>query len=67
MSDWHPADIKAALEKRGISLAQLGREAQLKEGTLNNAFRVKYPKAERIIATALEMQPEQIWPSRYKV
>lgn len=66
-TDWHKADIKAALEKRGTSLAQLTREAQLKKGTFNNVFRVKYPKAERIIAAVLGMQPEQIWPSRYRV
>ncbi|MGE6433119.1 helix-turn-helix domain-containing protein [Shewanella baltica] len=67
MKDWHKADIKAALEKRGTSIAKLTQEAELKKGTFNNVFRVKYPKAERIIATALEMQPEQIWPSRYRV
>ncbi len=64
-TDWHPADIKAALEKRGLSLAKLNLAAGLKKGTLNNVFRVKYPKAERIIAKALGVKPEVIWPSRY--
>ncbi|WP_258866578.1 helix-turn-helix domain-containing protein [Shewanella morhuae] len=40
-------------------------EAQLKAGTLNNVFRVKYPKAERILAEAIGVAPEVIWPSRY--
>lgn len=64
-ADWHRADVKAALEKRGLSLNQLAAEAQLKAGTLNNVFRVKYPKAERIVAKALGVAPEVIWPSRY--
>lgn len=64
-ADWHRADIKAELEKRGLSLNQLAAETQLKAGTLNNVFRVKYPKAERIVAKAIGVAPEVIWPSRY--
>ena len=63
--DWHRADIKAALEKKGLSLTKLSLAAGLSEGTLRNVFRVKYPKAERIIADALGVKPETIWPSRY--
>jgi Ner family transcriptional regulator len=64
--DWHKADIKAALHKRGITLKGL---------TLANGYRSvdavaqalhrPYPKAERIIAKALKLKPEAIWPSRY--
>ncbi|ELW2866276.1 helix-turn-helix domain-containing protein [Salmonella enterica] len=63
--DWHRADIIAALRKRGISLAQLSRDQGLAPRTLNNAFERHYPKAEGIIAKALDMKPEQLWPSRY--
>jgi len=63
--DWHRADIVAALHKRGLSLAQLSRDQGLGSRTLNNAFSQHYPKAERLIAAALDMLPEQIWPSRY--
>ncbi|WP_113627625.1 helix-turn-helix domain-containing protein [Pectobacterium peruviense] len=63
--DWHRADIVAALHKRGLSLAQLSRDQGLSSRTLNNAFSQHYPKAERLIAAALGMTPEQIWPSRY--
>lgn len=65
LQDWHRADIVAALRKRGISLAQLSRDQGLASRTLNNAFERHYPKAEGIIAKALDMTPEQIWPSRY--
>lgn len=65
LQDWHRADIVAALRKRGISLAQLSRDQGLASRTLNNAFERHYPKAESIIAQALNMAPEQLWPSRY--
>ena len=32
---------------------------------LRNALYRKYPKAERIIAGAIGVNPEDIWPSRY--
>lgn len=63
--DWHQADIKAELEKKGMNMSQLSRTAGLAESTLRNVFRVKYPKAQKIIADALGVSPEMIWPSRY--
>lgn len=63
--DWHRADIKSALEKRGKSLRSLSREAGLSPDSLRNVFTRHWPKAEAIIATALETTPETIWPSRY--
>ncbi|EGU33017.1 helix-turn-helix domain-containing protein [Vibrio scophthalmi] len=64
-SDWHQADIKAELEKKGLNMTELSRTAGLAEGTLRNVFRVRYPKAQKIIAGALGVSPETIWPSRY--
>ncbi len=64
-SDWHRADIVAALKKRGLSVRQLSRDAGLGVDTLGNALRAPWPKGERIIADALDMEPEHIWPSRY--
>ncbi|AYO22469.1 transcriptional regulator [Vibrio owensii] len=63
--DWHKADIKAALEKKGFSYAQLSREAGLKPGTLHNAIVRHWPKGEKIIADAIGVTPQEIWPSRY--
>ncbi|EOG1474725.1 helix-turn-helix domain-containing protein [Vibrio parahaemolyticus] len=65
-SDWHRADIVAALKKRGLSVRQLSREAGLGENTLSNALRSPWPKGERIIAEAIGMKPEDLWPSRYR-
>ncbi|MBJ4981286.1 helix-turn-helix domain-containing protein, partial [Salmonella enterica subsp. enterica serovar Agona] len=34
--------------------------------TLTNALNRRWPKGERLIAEALGVAPEQIWPSRYR-
>ena len=65
-SDWHPADIIAALKKRGTSLSALSRQAGLASSTLANTLTRRWPKGERLIAEALEVAPEKIWPSRYR-
>jgi Ner family transcriptional regulator len=64
--DCHPADIIAALKKRGTSLAALSHLAGLAFSTLANALTRHWPKGERLIAEALGIAPEQIWPSRYR-
>lgn len=64
--DWHKEDIKAALRKRGYTLRGLSfANGYLCADTVNQALFKSFPKAERIIADALGMQPEEIWPSRY--
>ncbi|MEX9251789.1 helix-turn-helix domain-containing protein [Pseudenterobacter timonensis] len=64
--DWHPADIIAGLRKRGTSLAAVSRNSGLASSTLANALNRRWPKGERLIAEALGVAPEQIWPSRYR-
>ncbi|MCE4179347.1 transcriptional regulator, partial [Escherichia coli] len=56
--NWHRADIVAALHKRGLSLSALSRQHGLASRTLNNAFERHYPRAEKIIAEALNTTPE---------
>jgi len=63
--DWHKADIKAALEKRGWSLRALSAHHGYNETVLCIALRKPYPKAERLIAEAIGVHPMKIWPSRY--
>ncbi|XBS69761.1 helix-turn-helix transcriptional regulator [Acerihabitans sp. KWT182] len=63
--DWHPADIIAALRKKGTTLAALSRSAGLGSSTLANALTRPWPKGEWLIAEALGIQPAIIWPSRY--
>tara|TARA_R110002126_G_scaffold220423_9_gene365834 strand:- start:2519 stop:2824 length:306 start_codon:yes stop_codon:yes gene_type:complete len=64
--DWHHADIIAALKKQGTNLTQVAKAAgYVNAGTLWNALARKWPKGERIIAKAIGVAPEVIWPSRY--
>ena len=63
--DWHPADIKAALEKRGWSLAELSLRHSYSRTLAAKALHYPYPNMERIIGKALGVHPKSIWPSRY--
>ena len=65
INDWERVDIVYALKKKGTTLAALSRQSGLNSRTLNNALDRRYPKGERIIAEALGVTPEIIWPSRY--
>lgn len=63
--DMHRADIVAAVRKSGTSIQKLSIAAGLKPNTLNNALERRYPKGEKIIAAAIGLTPQDIWPSRY--
>ncbi|WBL70971.1 helix-turn-helix domain-containing protein [Serratia liquefaciens] len=63
--DWHPADIIAALRKKGTTLAAVSRKAGLSSSTLANALSRPWPKGEWLIAETLDIHPAEIWPSRY--
>lgn len=64
--DWHPADIKAALHKKGITLRSLAQAHGLKESSSMSAALVRsLPSNEKRIADALGVHPKVIWPSRY--
>ncbi|MDH2896783.1 helix-turn-helix domain-containing protein [Rahnella variigena] len=63
--DWHQADIIAAIKKKGTTMAAVSRRAGLSSSTLSNALTRKWPKGERLIADAIGVKTETIWPSRY--
>ncbi|MGR6871211.1 helix-turn-helix domain-containing protein [Pseudomonas sp. HK3] len=64
--DMHPADVMAALKKNGFSMTEVARRAGYKyPGTLRQALYRPFPKGQRIIAAAMQMKPEDVWPSRY--
>lgn len=66
-ADWHPADILAALHKAGWSLRQLATTNGYRHcSSFSVALRHPYPKVEAIIARALGLRPQEIWPSRYR-
>jgi len=65
--DWHKEDIKAAIRKTGTTLRGLARSNGYRSvDSVNQALFHPYPKAERIIAVAIGVAPETIWPSRYQ-
>ncbi len=63
--DMHRIDIVAAIHKQGTTVQELSVSAGLAKGSLANALRRPWPKGERIIAEAIGMAPQEIWPSRY--
>lgn len=63
--NWHTADIIAALHRKKISLSEVSRQAGLSSSTLANALTRPWPRGEKLIADALNMAPQDIWPERY--
>ena len=63
--DWHPADVLAALKKRGHSLAGLSVANGYHPTAAGKALKQAWPAVERMVADALGLQPQVIWPSRY--
>lgn len=65
-ADWDAEDVKAAVRKSPHkSFAALGRAHGLEAGTLRAALTKSAPRYEAIIAAALGLRPQDIWPSRY--
>lgn len=65
--DWHKEDIKAALRKEGTNMNELARQHGYRNfSAIRQALQHPYPKVERIIAAAIGVPPETIWPSRYQ-
>ncbi len=63
--DTHPAIIVAQLRIKGTSLRKLAAENDLYPTALSVALQRPWLKAEGIIANAIGIKPEKIWPSRY--
>jgi Ner family transcriptional regulator len=61
--DMHPADVIAALHKRGTSLRQLA--IQNGYAHIGRVLTSQWLAAEQVVAKALDMKPEAIWPTRY--
>lgn len=58
----HPADVKASLEKKGISLSGLSNAHGYHHSAAGIALRQPWPAVQRIIAAALEKEPQALWP-----
>lgn len=62
---WHPADIIAAVRKRGTSLQRLSREHGFSAFTMNKAVRQCFPACHAIIAAVIGEPRQFIWPQYY--
>jgi Ner family transcriptional regulator len=65
VADWHPADIQAALKKRGLTLAGLSVAHGYHATAAGKALKRSWPALEIIIAAAIGIAPREVWPSRY--
>jgi len=63
--DWHKADVKAALEKKGWTFCSLSASLGYKRDAIRNCLHVPSPKYERIVADTIGIPVQTIWPSRY--
>lgn len=65
-TDWHPADVKAALAKRGWTLTRVALEHGYgSRTTAAEVLRKPYPVMEAIVAGIIGVAPSRIWPTRY--
>lgn len=65
LKDWHPADIVAALHKRGLTLRKVADQCGVSPPAVIKALRERNLPSERRIAEAIGIPAQQIWPSRY--
>jgi Ner family transcriptional regulator len=63
--DWHPADVLAALKKRGKTLSGLSQAHGYHATAAGKALKKPWPALEALIAAELDLLPEDIWPGRY--
>lgn len=68
-ADWHPADVKAAICKKGLTMAEIAATAEpsIAPQVLSMALRMRCSaRAEELIASAIGVPARKIWPSRFK-
>jgi Ner family transcriptional regulator len=63
--DWHPADVLAALKKRGKTLSGISVAHGYHATAAGKALKQPWPALEAVIAAAIGLEPEEIWPTRY--
>lgn len=59
------ADIIAKIKNRGLTLKQLAENNDLSPAAISVCLSRPWPKVERIIADAIGIPADQIWPPRY--
>lgn len=65
--DWSSSYIEHRLKDAGWNYAKLARHHDYaSRSTFRNAVMRPWPKGERLLAEAIGVPPELIWPSRYE-
>ncbi len=67
MKDWHPEDIKAAVRKRGRTLAGLAASVGISRQSMVKTLSRPALRNEKLIASIINVDPSVIWPSRYRL
>lgn len=62
---WHPADIKAAIHKRGMTLSKLAVDNGLTESCVRAALLRCQPAADAVISSFLGVPLHELWPDRW--
>lgn len=62
--DMHPADVIAALRKRGTSLRRIAHDNGYSH--IQRVLTSPWLAAEQLVAKALDTTPQALWPSRYR-
>lgn len=62
--DMHPADVIAALRKRGTSLRKIAQDNGYSH--IQRVLTSPWLAAEQLVAKALGTTPQALWPSRYR-
>lgn len=67
VSDMHPADIQAALKKRGIKQVDIARSEQVSETQINRVIygRDRSRRVENAISKAARIPASTLWPHWY--
>lgn len=62
----HPADVKAALEKRNLTLSDIARQLGISRNAVRQAlYPLRSERVEKAIAEALELPLHVVFPDRY--
>lgn len=64
--DWPAAKVKGRLVEMGVTLRDIERSAGAPMDSIRTALVRGFPKGEILIAEALGVPKEQIWPSRWE-
>ena len=65
LAAWHPADIIAAVRKKGTSLQRLSKEHGFAITTMNKAVRQCFPACHALISEVIGEPRQTIWPQYY--